>query len=69
MELPEQKDTTWDNYDLKFTAQFGNNHRLNLLNDDAVEGWRTRELSPDYTPVPSQWVLPRRAELRLRFEF
>ncbi len=29
-ELPSQKETTWDNYDLKFTAQFGNNHRLNL---------------------------------------
>ena len=42
---------------------------LNLLNDDAVEGWRTREFNPDENPVPSQWVLPRRAELRLRFEF
>ncbi len=42
---------------------------LNLLNDDAVEGWRTREFSPDENPVPSQWVLPRRAELRLRFAF
>ncbi len=42
---------------------------LNLLNDDSVEGWRTREFSPDDNPVPSQWVLPRRAELRLRFEF
>ena len=42
---------------------------LNLLNDDAVEGWRTREFSPEVNPVPSQWVLPRRAELRLRFQF
>jgi len=42
---------------------------LNILNDDAVEGWRTREFSSDENPVPSQWVLPRRAELRLRFQF
>ncbi len=42
---------------------------LNLLNDDAVEGWRTREFNPDENPVPSLWVLPRRAELRLRFQF
>jgi hypothetical protein len=42
---------------------------LNILNDDAVEGWRSREFNPDNNPVPSQWVLPRRAELRLRFEF
>ena len=30
VELPDQKDTEWDNYDLKFTAQFGNNHRINF---------------------------------------
>jgi hypothetical protein len=42
---------------------------LNILNDDAVEGWRTREFTPDEGPVPSLWVLPRRAELRLRFQF
>jgi len=42
---------------------------LNILNDDAVEGWRSREFSPEEDPVPSLWVLPRRAELRLRFEF
>ena len=42
---------------------------LNILNDDAVEGWRSREFNPDEKPVPSLWVLPRRAELRLRFEF
>jgi hypothetical protein len=42
---------------------------LNIFNDDAVEGWRTREFSPDENPVPSLWVLPRRAELRLRFQF
>jgi len=42
---------------------------LNILNDDAVEGWRSREFNPDENPVPSLWVLPRRAELRLRFQF
>ena len=29
-DLPQQKETTWDNYDAKLTAQFGNNHRFNL---------------------------------------
>jgi outer membrane receptor protein involved in Fe transport len=42
---------------------------LNLLNDDAVEGWRTREINPDEGPIPDLWVFPRRAELRLRFQF
>jgi hypothetical protein len=42
---------------------------LNILNDDAVEGWWSREFNPDEGPLPSQWVLPRRAELRLRFQF
>ncbi|MBD3872872.1 MAG: hypothetical protein IFK91_08160, partial [Acidobacteria bacterium] len=42
---------------------------LNILNDDAVEGWMSREFDGDENPVPSLWVLPRRAELRLRFEF
>jgi len=28
--LPNQKETTWDNYDLKLTAQLGDNHRVNL---------------------------------------
>ena len=42
---------------------------LNLLNDNAVEGWRTREINPDEGPIPDLWVFPRRAELRLRFSF
>ena len=42
---------------------------LNILNDDAVEWWRTQEISLDEDPIPGEWVLPRRAELRLRFEF
>jgi len=42
---------------------------LNILNDDAVEWWRTQEVSLDEEPVPGEWVLPRRAELRLRFAF
>ena len=32
--LPNQKETTWDNYDLKFTAQLAQNHRLNVLASD-----------------------------------
>jgi outer membrane receptor protein involved in Fe transport len=55
---------------------FGNDNKLsldlqilNVLNDDSPEGWRTREYDPLSNPVPSLWVLPRRAELRLRFEF
>ena len=42
---------------------------LNILNDDAVEWWRTQEVRLDEDPIPGEWVLPRRAELRLRFEF
>jgi hypothetical protein len=40
-DLPEQNETTWDNYDLKLTAQFGNNHRLNLRfgDHDNVNPW------------------------------
>jgi len=32
--LPNQKETTWDNFDLKFTAQLAQNHRLNLIGSD-----------------------------------
>ncbi len=32
--LPNQKETTWDNFDLKFTAQLAQNHRLNLIASD-----------------------------------
>jgi hypothetical protein len=42
---------------------------LNLLNDDATEGWQTREFAGSENPIPDLWVLPRRAELRLRLEF
>jgi hypothetical protein len=42
---------------------------LNLLNDDATEGWQTREFAGNDNPIPDLWVLPRRAELRLRLEF
>ena len=42
---------------------------LNILNDDSVEWWRTQEISLDEEPVPGEWVLPRRAELRVRFQF
>jgi hypothetical protein len=42
---------------------------LNILNDDSPEWWRTQEISADEEPIPGEWVLPRRAELRLRFQF
>jgi hypothetical protein len=42
---------------------------LNILNDDAVEWWRTQEVTPDEDPIPGEWVLPRRAQLRLRLQF
>jgi hypothetical protein len=42
---------------------------LNILNDDSPEWWRTQEISAGEDPIPGEWVLPRRAELRLRFEF
>jgi hypothetical protein len=53
-----------DQYKISLDVQI-----LNLLNDDSVEGWRTREYNPATSPVPSLWVLPRRAEFRIRFEF
>ena len=42
---------------------------LNILNDDAVEWWRSQEFAYDEEPIPGQWVLPRRAQLRLRLQF
>jgi hypothetical protein len=42
---------------------------LNLLNDDAVEYWVTNTFTEGEDLVPGQWVLPRRAELRLRVAF
>lgn len=42
---------------------------LNLLNDDSVEWWRTREIQYNEDPIPGEWVLPRRAQLRARFQF
>ncbi|MCP4571294.1 MAG: hypothetical protein GY838_03005 [bacterium] len=32
--LPGQKKTTWDNYDLKLTPQLGDNHRVNVRAGD-----------------------------------
>ena len=32
--LPNQKESTWDNFDLKLTAQLAQNHRLNLFGSD-----------------------------------
>jgi hypothetical protein len=42
---------------------------LNLLNDDAVDSWRDYRWPIGEEPLPGSWVLPRRAELRLRFAF
>ncbi len=42
---------------------------LNLFNDDAVEWWRDLNYPVGGEPLPGGWVLPRRAELRLRFTF
>ena len=42
---------------------------LNILNDDAVVGWQTQTYTEGEDLVPGSWVLPRRAELRLRFAF
>jgi hypothetical protein len=42
---------------------------LNILNDDAIEYWWTNQPPEGEELVPGQWVLPRRAELRLRFAF
>jgi len=50
--LPMQKESTWDNYDGKLTAQISQNHRLNLLINDhdylgPSAGWINAE--------PSYW--------------
>jgi len=42
---------------------------LNLLNDDAVDSWRDNTWPVGEEPLPGSWVLPRRAELRLRLAF
>ena len=42
---------------------------LNIFNDGAIEGWWDNKYPADQEPIPDQWVLPRRAQLRLRFAF
>jgi hypothetical protein len=42
---------------------------LNILNDDAITGWETQTYTRGEDLVPGSWVLPRRAEIRLRFAF
>jgi hypothetical protein len=42
---------------------------LNILNDDAVEDWVTNTYTEGEDLVPGSWVLPRRAEVRLRIAF
>jgi len=42
---------------------------LNLLNDGAVEWWRDLNYPVGEEPLPGSWVLPRRAQLRVRFSF
>jgi hypothetical protein len=42
---------------------------LNILNDDAITGWQTQTYTEGEDLIPGSWVLPRRAELRLRVAF
>jgi len=42
---------------------------LNILNDDAVTGWITNTYTDGEELEPGNWVLPRRAEVRLRIAF
>ncbi len=42
---------------------------LNILNDDAIAGWQTLAPRGGGDPIPNAWVLPRRANIRLRFAF
>jgi hypothetical protein len=42
---------------------------LNILNDAAITGWQTTTYTEGEDLVPGSWVLPRRAELRLRIAF
>ena len=42
---------------------------LNILNDDAVTGFQTLNPTGGDELIPNGWVLPRRANIRLRFAF
>jgi hypothetical protein len=42
---------------------------LNILNDDAITGWQTLTPRGGDSLIPNAWVLPRRANIRLRFAF
>jgi hypothetical protein len=42
---------------------------LNILNDDSPESWKSYSWPIDTEPVPDNFVLPRRVNLRLRFAF
>jgi len=42
---------------------------LNILNDDAIRGWQTLTFTEGEDLVPGSWVLPRRAQVRLRIAF
>jgi hypothetical protein len=42
---------------------------LNILNDGAITGWQTIQPRSGDELIPDAWVLPRRANIRLRFAF
>jgi len=42
---------------------------LNILNDDAITGWQTLAPRGGGELIPDAWVLPRRANIRLRLAF
>jgi hypothetical protein len=42
---------------------------LNIFNDDAITDWQTQTYAEGEDFVPGSWVLPRRAQLRLRIAF
>jgi hypothetical protein len=42
---------------------------LNILNDDAITGFQTLNPTGGDDLIPNFWVLPRRANIRLRFAF
>ena len=42
---------------------------LNILNDDAITGFQTLNPTGGDELIPNAWVLPRRANIRLRFAF
>ena len=51
--LSNQKETTWDNYDVKLTAQLAQNHRLNLTGSEPrVSGARAPAAC---SSEPSSW--------------